>query len=144
MRVQYQDEGFGIWPQTDSQQGLRLGIRIPPNHYRPSAPCEVGVKSLQLPLKPSSTGNVAEAPLGSSEVFETEAGLYTADPVPGAPEPRRLVTHVLQCSLHVHQPGNTHRPAVWPRAQRLQSSVSAAPAPVIQAVAAIVIVEVVA
>lgn len=33
---------------------------------------------------------------------------------------------------------------MWPRAQRLQSSVSAAPAPVVQAIAAIVIVEVVA
>lgn len=33
---------------------------------------------------------------------------------------------------------------MWPRAQRLQSSVSAAPAPVVQTVAAIVIVEVVA
>lgn len=144
MRVQYQNIGFRAWTQADSQQGLGLGICIPANHYRPPAPCKVGVKPLQFPLKPCSAGYVTQVPLGPSEVVEAEAGFYTTDPALGAPEPGGLVAHVLQGRLHGGQSGHARGPALWPRAQRLQSSVAAAPAPVIQAVAAIVIVKVVA
>lgn len=77
-------------------------------------------------------------------MIQAEAGLYTPDPAPRAPEAGWLVSHVLQGRLHGSQPGYPRRPALWPRAQSLQSAVTAAPAPVIQAVAAVVVIEVMA
>lgn len=114
MRVQYQDIGFRAWPQADSQQGLGLGIRVPSNHYGPSSPRKVGVKVLQLCLKPSATGYVAQTPLGPSKVVQAEAGLDTADPAPGAPESGGLVPHVLQSLLHRSQPRHACGSALWP------------------------------
>ena len=144
MRVQHQDIGFRSWAQAYSQQGLGLGICIPTNHYRPPAPREVGIQPLQFPLKPCSTGNVTQPPLGPPKVVQAEAGFYTANPALRAPESGGLVAHVLEGRLHCTQFGHAHGPALRPREQRLQSAVATSPAAVVHSVAAVVVVEVVA